>query len=414
MFPIIILVRASLLYILFLICTLYMMCVNTIIDMVNQVQSLCAKTYHLRVLIGNSTSLKEKDGKSIEGSKKECEWIKLPENKRLEKTTVEYEVSVEKCPRYVEVQDMCYFLLDLAAVMKVPTTFEFVSKSRKLGGVGKCLRRILSTQNGVKSAEDYLPLKEQVESALEMVEGVHESLDSGQCSAEDLIKNLKGELSEIKDKEQSMMVLLMTSNYPWGRKGGDQERPQLTKDFVNLLNGYADLPITFVFLVETTDEKIVQFYDSLARPDSDVKADIRVAKSLGKTIGGVAKHNPWLNYCLPLHLCQALGICSNILSQASARPLTAIEVAETCNTCLGGNVPIVADPKADKTAFYSSIESLMSNVEHTAWSPATGKDAPIVDVTKLKKHLSGGVSIGLLIAIVVVIIAILVQAMKFK
>ena len=90
MFPIIILVRASLLYILFLICTLYMMCVNTIIDMVNQVQSFCAKTYHLRVLIGNSTSLKEKDGKSIEGSKKECEWIKLPENKRLEKTTVEY------------------------------------------------------------------------------------------------------------------------------------------------------------------------------------------------------------------------------------------------------------------------------------------------------------------------------------
>jgi hypothetical protein len=382
--------------------------------MIDQVQSLCTQTYHLRILIGNSISLKEKDGKCIEGTKKDCEWIKLPENKRLESKTVEYEVSVEECHRYTEVQDMCYFLVDLAAIMKVPTTFELVSKTHKLGGVGKGLRRILTTQNGVKTAEDYLPLKEQVESALEMVENLYERLDAGQCSAEGIFKNFKDELSELKDKEKNIMVVLMSANYPWGRKGGDQERPKLTKDFVNLLNGYANLPITFVFLVETTDEKIIQFYDSLVSSDSDMKADVRVAKSLGKMIDGVAKYNPWLNYCLPLHLCQALGICSSTLSQASVRALRAEEVAEMCNSCLGGNVPVLTDLKADSSVFYSSIESLMSNAEHTVWSPATNKDAPIVDVTKLKKHFSSGVSIGLLIAIVVVLIAIIAQAMKFK
>ena len=379
--------------------------------MIDQVQSLCTKTYHLRVLIGNSPCLKKKDGKCIEGTKKDFEWIKLPV--RLERT-VEYEVSVEECHRYTEVQDMCYFLVDLAAIMKVPTTFELVSKTKRLGAVDKGLRRILTTQNGVKTAEDYLPLKEQVESALEMVENLYERFDAGQCSAEVLFKNFKDELSELNDKEKNIMVVLMSANYPWGRKGGDQERPKLTKDFVNLLNGYANLPITFVFLVETTDEKIIQFYDSLVSSDSDVKADVRIAKSLGKMIVGVAKYNPWLNYCLPLHLCQALGICSSTLSQASARALRAEEIATICNLCLGGNVPVLTDPKTDdKSAFYSSIESLMSNAEMLVWSPATNTDAPIVDVTKLKKHFSSGVSIGLLIATVVVLIAIIAQAIKF-
>ena len=124
-------------------------------DMIDQVQSLCTQTYHLRILFGNSISLKEKDGKCIEGTKKDS----------LRRVS-----SLYRSTRYV--------LLPCRSCCNndVPTTFELVSKTHKLGGVGKGLRRILTTQKRVKTAEDYLPLKEQVKSALEMVENLYERL----------------------------------------------------------------------------------------------------------------------------------------------------------------------------------------------------------------------------------------------
>ena len=288
--------------------------------------------------------------------------------------------------------------------MKIPTTFQLVSTPRKLGGTGKGLRRILTTENGVKTAEDYIPLKEQVESAIEMIEGLGNSLDYGTCSVEKLIKELKSEVPKINDKQKNVLVLLLSSCYPWGMRGGEQELPRLTNGFIDLLNEYAGLPVTFVFLVESREEKIVQFYDSLISPDSKVTANIRVAKGLGGMIDGVAKHNPWLNYCLPLHLYQALGICSNILSQAAARPLVAKEVAEICNKGFGGNVPLLADDM-----FYSSIETLMSKDEHIAWNPTSGKNDPFIDVVALKTHLKWKVSSGLVVAIIAVVIALLLK-----
>eukprot|EP00956_Cyclotella_meneghiniana_P031323 scaffold81925_cov76-Cyclotella_meneghiniana.AAC.3 len=373
--------------------------------MVDAVQSLCNSTSHIRVLIANSDLLGKEDGKCIEGKRKDAKGLKLPDNKRLENNTVEYELSLQRCYRYKEIQDVCYFLVDLAAIMKIPTTFQLVSTPRKLGGIGKGLRRILTTESGVKTAEDYIPLKEQVDSAIEMIEGLGNTLDYGTCSVEKLIKDLKSELPKINEKEKNVMVLLLSSQYPWGMKGGDQEIPGLTKGFIDLLNEYAGSPVIFVFFVESKEEKIVKFYDSLVSPDSNINANIRVAKGLGQMIDGVAKHNPWLNYCLPLHLYQALGICSNILSQATSRPLVAKEVAEICNKGLGGNVPISADDM-----FYNSIKTLMSKEEHTAWNPVSGKINPFIDVVALKEHLRWKVSSGgILVAIIVVVIAVLLK-----
>ena len=60
--------------------------------MVDAVQSLCNNTCHIRVLIANSDLLGKENGKYIEGKRKDAKWLKLPDNKRLENNTVEYEV----------------------------------------------------------------------------------------------------------------------------------------------------------------------------------------------------------------------------------------------------------------------------------------------------------------------------------
>lgn len=62
------------------------------VDMVDAVQSLCNSTSHIRVLIANSDLLGKEDGKCIEGKRKDAKGLKLPDNKRLENNTVEYEL----------------------------------------------------------------------------------------------------------------------------------------------------------------------------------------------------------------------------------------------------------------------------------------------------------------------------------
>ena len=203
-----------------------------------------------------------------------------------------------------------------------------------------------------------------------------------------------------------MLVIVVTALYPWGRMGGDSHVSDLSNNFVGLLNDFADLPVTFVFLVESQEENIIKSYDKIVPPESNVKANVKIGKGLGLMIDGVKKYNPWLNYCLLMHLCQALGLCSNILSQAASRPLCADEVRELCNTLIGD----VPDPAVDMDTFMGAIKASMSNNEHTKWNPATGEDAPLIDIVKLRRHFTkipAGL-VGSLVAIVVCIVAIIV------
>lgn len=288
--------------------------------------------------------------------------------------------------------------------------------SRKIGGRGKGFRKVDTPQDADKKskAEDYIPYGEQVESALEMIEeyGDQESalFSSSVGSALNLIKGVQkhydDELLDIeKEAGKNIFVIMVTSKYPWGLRGGDEELPAYRKDFVELLNEFEDLPVTFVFLVESQEHDIIHFYDQLVSSESEVKADVRVSKGLGLMIEGVSKHNPWLNYCLPMHLCQVLGVCGDVLSQAAAtRPLCAAEARELCSMLIG-DVP----DSVDVEKFYDAVKVLMSDSDQNKWNPATGKEGPICDAVKLKKHFSkvSGL-VGLLTAMFVCIVAIIV------
>lgn len=262
--------------------------------------------------------------------------------------------------------------------------------------------------SGNKSkAEDYIPLSDQVESALEMIEKYRACMNSTSCGNldklyEDVKKMYDDECLAIEKQEKNILVLMITASYPWGRRGGDRDLPDFRSKFVKLMNEFADLPVTFLFVVESQDEKVIGFYDNLELPN------VKVGKGLGLMIDGVKENNPWLNYCLPMHLCHTLGICSTLLSQAASRPLNAMEVRELCDTMIGD----VPDPTVNTDDFLGAIGTLMAEDENKRWNPILGKDTPLIDVAKLKKHLNPSRLFGVLAAILVCIIAIIIGQLR--
>ena len=181
------------------------------------------------------------------------------------------------------------------------------------------------------NAEEFLSIEDQVESALEMVEDFCHMIEPSSSGdrlpfLEEVKKHCNDNLQHIEKDDKKVLVVIMTSGYPWGKFS--------ITEGVDALNALEDLPVTIVYLAESRDEKVLKAYDDLLSPQGGIKADVKVAKGLGMMVDGIKKHNPWLNFCLPMHLCQTLGIGSNILSQAASRPLRADEVRELCNTLL--------------------------------------------------------------------------------
>lgn len=78
----------------------------------------------MTVLLDNGTKMKTQDGKYIEGKKKDAYWLNFPDEKRLANNEAEYDLSLESCSAVTEAQDASFFLLQLAAHMALPVTFE--------------------------------------------------------------------------------------------------------------------------------------------------------------------------------------------------------------------------------------------------------------------------------------------------
>jgi len=353
----------------------------------------------MSVVLDNTTAMTVDSGKRIEGGNKESSEGGSDKSEAC--------LTVEPCRRFEELQDTCIFLLKLAATCAFPISFDLFMYARKFGERGGGFRRVAAPDpNGTKTkAEDYIPLEEQVDSALGLIENFSDVIDYGAGSFIKRIGDIKTqyeeEILDIEREEKRIAVVIIASNLPWGRQGGDDEYPEFRRNFIKMLDEFADIPVTFVFIVESSDDKIIHFYDEIS---SHVKADVKVAKGLGLMIDGISKHNPWLNYCLPMHLMQSLGVGSNTISQAASRPLKADEVKEVCELLIGE----VPDPAAEVECFLARVANLMSDENHVKWSPITGEKSPFFDSVKLKEHMKKRFApAGVLASIFVCILAII-------
>ncbi len=93
----------------------------------HKVLDVCSKTHAMKVFLDNGLSMKKEDGVYIIGERKESAdvmtWA-LPEDKRFAHNSEAFDLSTESCPRYIELQDVSYFLLNVATTLQVPISFE--------------------------------------------------------------------------------------------------------------------------------------------------------------------------------------------------------------------------------------------------------------------------------------------------
>jgi hypothetical protein len=69
-------------------------------------------------------------------------------------------------------------------------------------------------------------------------------------------------------------------------------------EFTEALQSLEGLPIWIVIRLCTNEDEVVGFYNNL---DPDLERNIDVLDDFSQEAEEVCKHNPWLNYALPLH-----------------------------------------------------------------------------------------------------------------
>ena len=91
-------------------------------------------------------------------------------------------------------------------------------------------------------------------------------------------------------------------------------------DILEALKPFEELPVWIVIRLCTNDEEIVNFWNKI---DEDLELNIEVLEDLNEEAVEVFQHNPWLNYCEPLHRLREFGM-----------PLKEIDMLDECQLSL--------------------------------------------------------------------------------
>jgi hypothetical protein len=188
-----------------------------------------------------------------------------------------------------------------------------------------------------------------------------------------------------------LTLVICTDGLPTDESG--QETPRVIEQFVKILLQLQELGVSTVIRLSTDEERVVQFYRTLdigassssssgsgtgaahvhyqtrdgftrvasiqpratpessrATPSSSTtttateqgRRPLPVLDDYVRECKDIQKHNPWLNYGLPLHLCREQGISTPVLEAMNRRPLQPMEVCQLIQLLFGQELPASA------------------------------------------------------------------------
>lgn len=331
---------------------------------------------HTYSLINNSGVMDTDDGRRIIGFCKDSSVYARDELiTKMATKEKEMELVYATCDRLTEMMDSVDFQIEVAASFQSPTTLQFINPPVK--GTDRTL--IVGVKDDREEfANSLLSLEENAEHARDTIDKVR--LTGVARSIVSLIKEVhKVAEDQVTDTENGggrILVTIFSSSFPWGAviKGDKKE-----EEFIDLLNSFENLPVKFIFIKLPSDQAVSDYYDGLRSKCE--KADVTVSADFGQMVTGISKFNNWLNYCRSLHMSEVLGLCENLLVDASRRPLSLKEIGELCGI-LFGDVP---DPEqVGMRDFVNKVDILLED-EQMQWNPSLGNDAHLVDTKKLLK-----------------------------
>ena len=196
-------------------------------------------------------------------------------------------------------------------------------------------------------------------------------------------------------KGRKVAVNLVTDSLPEDETGRPSEEASL--QFLETLRKFASLPVWVTIRLSTDEPRVLNYYGGLDRYFSRLGPDftVNVLDDLVGESREVHRHNPWLNYALPLHLFRESGMGSfSFFDTLDERALLPEEVRDLCLSLFdpvpvggkrdGNMLTVFPEPTASWDSFAAALRKVLrEQVKH--WDTTKGRLAPLIDMKELDR-----------------------------
>lgn len=199
---------------------------------------------------------------------------------------------------------------------------------------------------------------------------------------------------------RSIAVVFVTDSLPTSDNG--KSGNQAVAEFLDILQGLEGWPVWFVIRLSTDEQAVVDFYGDLDNEMFNIeKSDIThtglhldVLDDFVSEAKEVAKHNPWLNYAYPLHLCRESAVNFPVFDALNDRPLMHDELAKFICLLFDRKTQAfmeqpLPNPKTEYKAFREEVQQLLQK-NASLWNPIKKRIMPWIDVPVMDQIYSNG------------------------
>eukprot|EP00540_Astrosyne_radiata_P023178 CAMPEP_0116852052 /NCGR_PEP_ID=MMETSP0418-20121206/17078_1 /TAXON_ID=1158023 /ORGANISM="Astrosyne radiata, Strain 13vi08-1A" /LENGTH=290 /DNA_ID=CAMNT_0004484171 /DNA_START=275 /DNA_END=1147 /DNA_ORIENTATION=- len=212
-------------------------------------------------------------------------------------------------------------------------------------------------------------------------------------------------LPEELQQTKAVAMVLVTDHLPRDRQGREGE--PVNREFVEILKMLDGMSVWVVIRLSTDEQRVVDFFNDLDNRMAYVSVEDDAAAAGG---GGVhldvlddyvseaeevQKHNPWLNYAYPLHLCRESAVNFPVFDALNDRPLHHEEVGDFMSLLFDRqsqgavwNDQPLPNPKSDYKAFRREVQ-LLVNRNPGLWNPIKKRIVPWIDLGQMDRLYGG-------------------------
>ena len=281
------------------------------------------------------------------------------------------------CTRWEEVSSTIRWHADFSSRMEAPMMIRLLNDPL----IGRQQLGVAATRD-VSYEEDYQRTSELLKSrpngTVTMISHLREVVNS--------IKSVPRELLE----DRSIAIVYVTDSLPKNDDG--MEGDQAAAEFLNVLQELEGVPVWFVIRLSTDEQAVVNFYGNVDNMISSEERSGHMQTGLHLDVlddyvseaEEIQKHNPWLNYGYPLHLCRESAVNFPVFDALNDRPLLHDELAKFICLLFDRHTQAfmeqpLPNPKTEYRAFREEVQQLLQK-NGGLWNPIKKRIMPWIDV----------------------------------